>query len=75
MVEKNQKRYLVCLKHREICLAKSENYANKLHVNNFFQEHLECPISYLSKKEISEYSDKRFREFKKKIQKGEITFV
>lgn len=65
---KNQKKYLVCFKHREICFAKSENYANNLHINNFLQEHLGCPISLLSKKEISEYSKKRFREFKKKYK-------
>ena len=64
---RNQKKYLVCFKHREICFAKSENYANNLHVNNFLQEHLGCPISLLSKKEISEYSKKRFRELKRKI--------
>jgi len=67
----NQK-YLVCFKHREICLDKSEDYITNLRVNNFLQEHIGCPITLLDKKELSEYSTKRFREFYYMLKRGII---
>ncbi|MBA7530972.1 hypothetical protein ES705_23183 [subsurface metagenome] len=63
MSVRNQTKYVVCFKHRKTCLlAKSENYANNLRVNDFLNQHIGCPIALLNKNEICEYSDKRFRE-------------
>lgn len=62
MSVRNQKKYMVCFKHNEICETKLIDNSNNVRTNKFLQEHLGCPITLLSKDELSEYSTKRFLE-------------
>jgi len=70
MSVRNQKKYIVCLKHNEMCEAESINYSNNKRTNNFLQQHVGCPITFLSKDELSVYSTKRFRELLYMFKKG-----
>ena len=69
------KKFYVCFDCKDMIPCIPGNYINTIRLKEFLIKHSNHRIALLTKKQLKEFSNKRFREFKNKIQTGEITIL
>lgn len=63
-------KFYSCFKCKEIIPCIPNNHKNCENLKGFLREHSRHTIALLNKNQLKDYSDKRFREFNYKLQRG-----
>ncbi len=75
MKEKQFKKYYTCFDCKDIIQCIPGNFENTMKVKDFLIKHTRHSIALLDRNQLKEFSNKRFREFNCKIQRGVIQFA
>lgn len=66
------RKYYTCIKCKEVIPCRYNSFKDTKNLKAFLREHNKHTVSLLTKKELQELSNKRFREFNYKIKTGDL---